>query len=304
MASTKTPMGYIELSNGSKAIYPMNDIFLNYTFEKAAYWETLRTAINILIEAYALQQPKTKIKPIQGIIEVKTQYQYLLDIQNTTKDQDIKIITPNSEATYIEFQNRARPDIPIEIRSVEYFGLGIGHSKGKLANQIWLLAEDVEAVLHGQIFARYVLKDEATLASHPTESGILYVSLAKLSQEDTPAGELASFLLGKATTPRHNNIQSITQDFISSFNNFKSDKEAVNMLSLYERAKSEGRSEGRSEGWSEGRYEGRQEGWQEGRLEGINIKALTIARNMKIADMDVQLISKLTGLTLDEVNQA
>jgi len=82
------------------------------------------------------------------------------------------------------------------MRSVEYFGLGIGHSKGKIANQLWLLAEDVDSVIYAHPFAHYILKDEVTGKDHPTTSGIMYVSLRKLSQEQGPAGELASYLLG------------------------------------------------------------------------------------------------------------
>ena len=41
----KTPLGYVVLANGTKEIYPMNDIFLNYTCEEAANWEALRLTI-------------------------------------------------------------------------------------------------------------------------------------------------------------------------------------------------------------------------------------------------------------------
>ena len=85
-----TPLGYIELANGSKAIFPMNDIFLNFTFENTTHWEALRLAVNLLIEAYKKQKPDSKVKPIEGNIKVRTQFQHLLDIQNTTRDQDIK----------------------------------------------------------------------------------------------------------------------------------------------------------------------------------------------------------------------
>jgi len=234
-----TPLGYVDLANGSKAIYPMNDIFLNYTFEDIAHWEALRLAVNLLIEAYKQQKPETKVKLIEGSIKVRTQFQHLLDIQNTTRDQDIKMTEDNDEATYIEFQNRAKTNVPIEIRSVEYFGLGIGHSKGKLANQIWLLAEDVNSVLHGKTFTRYILKDEITDNEHPTTSGIMYISLTKLSQEESPAGELALFLLGKMMNPNNEIVKKISETFNSSFNAFKTDKEVVKVLSLAERYRSQ-----------------------------------------------------------------
>jgi len=61
------------------------------------------------------------------------------------------MVEDKGAVTYIEFQNKATTNPPIPVRSVEYFGLGIGHSKGKTANQIWLLAEDVGAVLVGNL---------------------------------------------------------------------------------------------------------------------------------------------------------
>ena len=147
-AQIPTPLGYIELANGSKAIYPMNDIFLNYTFEDAAHWETLRSTVNLIIEAYRQVTPGTQVRPVTGKIQVRTQFRHLLGTDGkTTRDQDIKLTEDETEESYIEFQNRARPDTPVEIRAVEYFGLGIGHSKGRIANQLWLLAQDVDAVL-------------------------------------------------------------------------------------------------------------------------------------------------------------
>jgi len=128
-SKNSTPLGYVELEYGSKAIYPMNDIFLNYTFEYAEYWEPLRLAINLLIDAYKLQNPSTAVKPINGKIIVRTQFKHLLDTDGkTTRDQDIKITEDKGESTYIEFQNRANTQPPIETRSVEYFGLGIGYN--------------------------------------------------------------------------------------------------------------------------------------------------------------------------------
>jgi len=256
MTTTPTPLGYINLPNGAKAIYPMNDIFLNYTFQSSQHWEALRLAVNLLIDAYTLHNPNTCIKPIQGSIIIKTQFKYLLNTDGkTTRDQDIKMLEETGNSTYIEFQNKANSRPPITVRSVEYFGLGISHSKGKLANQIWLLAEDLDAVLHGKTFTRYILKDEVSGSTHPATSGILYVSLTKLSEEFTQAGELAAFLLGKEMNPTNETVRKITRAFDNSFNGFKDDKEAVKVLSLAERYGYEGEVKGEARGRVEGRVE-------------------------------------------------
>ena len=259
-ASGKIPLGYIQLPNGAKPIYPMNDIFTNYTFERKEYWETLREIANIIIDAYTALYPNTTLLPITGIIEVETQFQYLLNTQNKTRKQDVKLIEDLKKAVYMELQNRAKTDPPIEIRSVDYFGLGIGYSKGNPANQIWLLAEDVPSVLRGGTFARYVLRDEKTGDNHPATSGILYVSLTKLSQQDSVAGELALFLLGKLNDPKHEIIQRISVAFRQSFGMFKEEKEVPEMLSLAERYHNEGVLVGEEKGEARGMAKGLAEG--------------------------------------------
>ena len=255
-----TPLGYIDLADGRKAIFPMNDIFLNYTFESPEYWEALHTAANMVIDAFILENPDTSAKLIEAIAKVRTQFRHLLGIDNTTRDQDIKLEDIVDKFTYMEFQIRAMTDPPVEIRSVEYFGLGIGHSKGKTANQIWLLAQDVDSVLFGEVFTRYVLKDEVTGNAHPSTSGIMYVSLTKLSRAEGPAGELASFLLGKNPNPWDKDVKKIAEAFKSSFESFKNDKDVVKVMTLAERYKGEGLAEGLAEGRAEGLTEGEAKG--------------------------------------------
>ena len=53
---------------------------------------------------------------------------------------------------------------------------------------------------------------------------------------------------------------------------------------------------------AEGRAEGRAEGLAEGRAEGERVKALDLARRMKADGMPAELITKYTGLTLEDVN--
>jgi predicted transposase YdaD len=49
---------------------------------------------------------------------------------------------------------------------------------------------------------------------------------------------------------------------------------------------------------------GRAEGLAEGEGRGQSQRAIIIARNMKAADMDYQFISEMTGLTVEEVENA
>lgn len=76
-------------------------------------------------------------------------------------------------------------------------------------------------------------------------------------------------------------------------------------LSVQEASKLEGREEGRAEGREEGRAEGREEGREEGRAEGREEgreeERLSIARSLKQLGTSVELISKATGLSAEEI---
>ena len=57
----------------------------------------------------------------------------------------------------------------------------------------------------------------------------------------------------------------------------------------------------------EERQEGIKEGIKKGKLEGIKEgeknKAISMAKSMKAKNMDINLISEITGLTIEEVNK-
>ena len=69
---------------------------------------------------------------------------------------------------------------------------------------------------------------------------------------------------------------------------------------------SQGKAEGKAEGFSQGKAEGREEGKTEGKAEGIsegkNERNTEIARNMLSKAMEVELISEITGLSIEEIN--
>ena len=111
------------------------------------------------------------------------------------------------------------------------------------------------------------LTDEITGETYPGTSGILFVSLPELSQENSPAGELASFLLGKLKTPKDKDVKAIAKTIKDSFNAFKADKEVKRTMTVAEKYKNEGIVEGRIEGEAKGRTEGE----ARGTAAGINL---------------------------------
>lgn len=68
-------------------------------------------------------------------------------------------------------------------------------------------------------------------------------------------------------------------------------------------ARGEARLEGREEGLAEGREEGREEGRAEGREEGRAEERFNMVRKMKEEGIPFDVISKLTGLSQDEISK-
>ena len=74
-----------------------------------------------------------------------------------------------------------------------------------------------------------------------------------------------------------------------------------------EEGKAEGRAEGlkigKEEGREEGRAEGRAEGRKEGRAEGMRLANIETAKNLKENGISIDIISKSTGLTKEEIEK-
>ena len=73
------------------------------------------------------------------------------------------------------------------------------------------------------------------------------------------------------------------------------------MEEVKEYARTVGIEEGRKEGLKEGLKEGRKEGLKEGREEGIKESCLKIAKSMKENGIDISIISKCTGLSINDI---
>ena len=108
-----------------------------------------------------------------------------------------------------------------------------------------------------------------------------------------------------------------SKDLLEQVKDMSEDEEYVYMDSTYssleeqeedykkmyrEEALAEGLAEGREKGLAEGRAEGIAEGIEQGRVEGINQRNIDIAKNMLKDDMSLEIISKYTGLSINEIN--
>ena len=245
----RIPLGFIELDSGVKPVYTLYDFFLNFTFRKEENWEVLRLIVNILLDAYMKQCPDTVVTLIEDEIHVTTQFEQYLDNLTQPKVQDVRLKEINiRKLTFLEVQNSAYTDPPVEVRATDYSVLAISQNPGKVSNQIWLLAEDVKKLLPGGAFSNYVPKDEATGEVYPNASGIMFISLRRLSRENTTAGELASFLLGKTNSIKNDEVRRIADTLTRSCEEFCMDKGVKKSMSVADKLKQEGKAEGKTEG--------------------------------------------------------
>ena len=265
----RLPLGHIQLEGGKKPVYAFDDFFLNYTFEKKDNWEALRLIINILLEAYSLECPGTVLEPITDDIIVTTRFKNYMKNRHKPKEQDIEVKEVNLiRFTYIEMQNDAFPEKPVEIQAVEYSVINISRNIGHISNQIWLVAGGISKLFHGRTFANYLLKEESSGKPYPNASCILFINLRKLSKEKTVAGELASFLLGKTRAIKSGEAKQISDVFRKSCRNFCKDEGVKNNMSVKQKWQHEAKMEGKIEGKIEGKKEGIEEGIQQGIQQG------------------------------------
>ena len=284
----RKPLGYIKIPTKRELIpvVVMNDVLNNYIYEKKENWEMLRSIINIFKQEYRNTYSNHCILPklIQGGIVVTTQYKHLKNPNYQPMSQDFQILSENQQ-DFAEMQISIATKKPIQIRALEYLGLSLGHSSGMLINQIWLLGDNLDELLHGNAFEFFTFKGNVTGNPYPDSSGIMFVNLPKLSEKDNEAGQLAKFLLGIDFKPTDENILKIKESYTGQFAEFVEDKGVSETMSFRERWESEGEARGEARGEAKGE---------------IN-KAIEAALEMLNDDLSLEVIAKYVKMPVDWV---
>ena len=94
------------------------------------------------------------------------------------------------------------------------------------------------------------------------------------------------------------NMDKITRDKV--LHKMTTERDLRNQMAY---ARKEAIAEGLAEGRAEGLAEGLAEGRAEGRAEGLAEAIMQIARNMRSMELDVEVIAKVTGLTVGEIEK-
>ena len=295
-------IGSVTLLDGTERyIQPMHSILLNYTFEDKKNWKYLKDLINIYLETY--NEIGGDVSLIGDDIKVATEYEYWVSGKERSRRQDF-LIEEGGDITYIEFQNDNKCSPPIQDRSIQYFGLGVGQKIGGISNQIWVLAKPVEELLHGQSMTCYKLLEERKGFAHPNKSYIMFVDLEKLANEyeGLEVQEMSKFLLNGKAKPEYNERAiDIAETLCNGFIDLKNNREVVEAMTLKEELERQaeereriGREEGEQKGREEGEQRGREEGEQRGRLE--------TAKSLLKENSPIDFIMRVTNLSREQIN--
>jgi predicted transposase/invertase (TIGR01784 family) len=200
--------------------------------------------------------------------------------------------------------------------------LGVGEDYTLLNPVIALTITDFEMFPDNgdRIISRYRLKEKNDLTDYSNDIELVFVELPKFTKSlpelETMVDKWLYFLRSanqlESVPPSLDAVPALHHAFEVAKQSRLSRKELEilekRQMFLHDnrnailKAREEGEAKGRHEGRQEGRHEGRHEGRQEGRQEGKRLKALEIAKQM-LGMLDVETISKMTGLSVAEISQ-
>jgi SHS2 domain-containing protein len=244
----KKPLGYIQLTNNiQKPVYPTDDFFIIYIFDKRENWQHLRAIVNIILEEYAKRYNRQDgFHMVDEDIFVRTQYKHYFANRSKQPSQDLEMNEIRvRKRTYVEVQNNSATKPPIAVRAGNYNGLAVNKAKdGAEVSQIWLLAENDDNVLCGLPISNFRMREDNIGVHYPRANNIMFVSLPRLAEENSVCGELARLLLGKVHEPKNGELNGLADMFKSEYDNFKQNEEVVKRMTILQEKYAEGMAEG------------------------------------------------------------
>ena len=228
-----------------REIVPLTDVFLQYVFKDNKHDETFVVMLNIFLEFLSVEFNEIDFPKLSTNMQLETQWEYLTGKKEGRRQDFVAKDENQSVDYYVEVQRKTNTPTPIEFRSQEYFAFGILQSKNvKNLHQIWLLETGYDRLLKGNIAECYVLKGLKTNQVLPGGSTVSFIDLSKLQNTKGVQGELAKVLLNKLYVPANKKIVEIRNVLLKEMKQFKNDKEAINVLTEYDKAQEEGIAEG------------------------------------------------------------
>ena len=287
----------------------LNDYFMRYMFAKEGHERILLNLINAVRTDYN-QEPFEEVKVLNTF-----------NLKETINDKqsivDVRAITKSGETVLIEIQRVGNQSFVY--RSLYYWAKGyisnlINNEKYNDLKQVIVinildfnLLKDIN-----KEHSCYVIKELETNHILTNHLEMHFLELPKyLYSSSTLTDELYAwfyFLTIKEKREKMEEIMEmlvkknpIMKEVYDEYNKFVNTKDLFENYSEYEKnyfdilALNEERIKGREEGLKEGLEKGIEQGEKN--------KAISMAKNMKARNMDLNLISELTGLSIEEIEE-
>ena len=285
-----------------KPFNSLNDYFVRYFFTDKGGEKVLLDFINAVMISANMKTFKS--------VEILNPFNLKKNYSDKETIVDVKCITKNGTVVIIEVQlsgNSRFPERILYYWSTNYSKLlkkGEGYEDLTPVISINLLNFNLnkkDSNVHS-CYMIYDTKNKRLLTDHLQ---IHIIELKKFKFKDKSLTKDLNYWLGFFTTKNMEEYMSeivkekpIMEEAHKRYNNFIRSRL---MMSEYE--KKEIYQYDKQIMLKDERREGIKEGMKKGKLEGIKERNYSIAKNLKKAGSDIEFISEITGLTIEEINK-
>ena len=300
-----------------KPFNSLNDYFVRYFFTDKGGEKVLLDFIN----AVMISANMKTFKSVE-ILNPSPTAGFSLNLKKNYSDKetivDVKCITKNGTVVIIEVQlsgNSRFPERILYYWSTNYSKLlnkGEGYEDLTPVISINLLNFNLnkkDSNVHS-CYMIYDTKNKRLLTDHLQ---IHIIELKKFKFKDKSLTKDLNYWLGFFTTKNMEEYMSeivkekpIMEEAHKRYNNFIRSRLMMSEYEkkeIYQYDKQIMLKDERREGIKEGIKKGKLEGIKEGKLEGIKEGQISMAKSMKKENIDIELIKKITGLTIDEIKK-
>ena len=283
----------------------LNDYFMRYMFAKEGHEHILLNLINAVRTDYN-QEPFEEVKVLNTF-----------NLKETVNDKqsivDVRAITKSGETVLIEIQRVGNQSFVY--RSLYYWAKGYisnlrNNEKYNDLKQVIVinildfnLLKDIN-----KEHSCYVIKELETNHILTNHLEMHFLELPKyLSSSSRLTDELYAWFYFLTIKEKRGKMEEIMEMLVKKnpimkevydeYNKFVNTKDLFENYSEYEKNYFDILA------LNEERIKGREEGLKEGIEQGEKNKAISMAKNMKARDMDLNLISELTGLSIEEIKK-
>ena len=294
----------------NKPFNSLNDYFVRYFFTDKGGEKVLLDFINAVMISANMKTFKA--------VEILNPFNLKKNYSDKETIVDVKCITKNGTIVIIEVQlsgNSRFPERILYYWSTNYSKLlkkGEGYEDLTPVISINLLNFNLnkkDSNVHS-CYMIYDTKNKRLLTDHLQ---IHIIELKKFKFKDKSLTKDLNYWLGFFTTKNMEEYMSeivkekpIMEEAHKRYNNFIRSRLMMSEYEkkeIYQYDKQIMLKDERREGIKEGIKKGKLEGIKEGKLEGIKEGQISMAKSMKKENIDIELIKKITGLTIDEIKK-